>query len=475
MRIRSQAPLRRLFPCARGLTFSLTVQSSSTTHYYRAERHHRPRRRARGSVRGSARGAAGQLGTLARLRRIALIAALVAVIPVAISYTGAMSQPSNSSLGIRTVEWLRDNGAAGLVAQVESIYYSLTAPSKGGPGLRSLPTVGYNAGSRAVAGGGAGSVAGGAAGGGSAAAGATGSASAGTATAGGAAGAGATPGSASAPALPPAYRPPRVPPLLHPALSGEGVWRATRPSLAAAPPVMLTTLRDQPEYPRVVAGLAWIDPRRTRITLNPGRLEPAVTLPRGPMEVPEWARGRLLATFNSGFKLGDSHGGFVLHGNTYAPMQDGQGTLVGYSDGSVGVVDWTHGENAPPGVSFARQNLPLIVDHGQPTPGVANDAEWGATVGNAVLVWRSGIGVDARGDLIYAAGEDQTVASLARVLARAGAVRAMELDINSYWVSFITYGAPGAAEPHNLLSGMERSNTRYLEPDDRDFLAVYAK
>src|ERR1019366_8775560 len=75
--------------------------------------------------------------------RVRPIAAVVLLIPSALSYIGAMTQVSNSSMGIRTVEWLRDNGAAGLVASVESIYYSLTAPSKGGPTLRALPKVGY--------------------------------------------------------------------------------------------------------------------------------------------------------------------------------------------------------------------------------------------------------------------------------------------------------------------------------------------
>jgi hypothetical protein len=51
----------------------------------------------------------------------------------------------------------------------------------------------------------------------------------------------------------------------------------------------------------------------------------------------------------------------------------------------------------------------------------------------------------------------------------------MELDINSYWVSFITYGAPGARAPLNLLPGMERPATRYLTPDDRDFFAIYSR
>jgi len=113
---------------------------------------------------------------LGRLRRVALVAALLALVPAAFSYLTTMNQPSNSSLGIRTVEWLRDHGAAGLVAQVESIYYSLTAPSKGGPTLRALPRVGYGA-------------------------------------------AGASPAGQAVSE----YRPARVPAVLHPGLPGEGV------------------------------------------------------------------------------------------------------------------------------------------------------------------------------------------------------------------------------------------------------------
>ena len=80
-----------------------------------------------------------------RLRRIALVAAVVMLVPALFSYLHTISEPSNSSLGIRSVEWLRDHGAAGIVSEVESIYYSLTAPSKGGPTLKALPQVGYGA------------------------------------------------------------------------------------------------------------------------------------------------------------------------------------------------------------------------------------------------------------------------------------------------------------------------------------------
>src|SRR5260370_18314022 len=116
-------------------------------------------------------------------------------------------------------------------------------------------------------------------------------------------------------------------------------------------------------------------------------------------------------------------------------MQDGQGTLVGYTEGPVRLIDWHYRSTAPASVAFARQNLPLIVDEGKPNPNLEN-SEWGATVGNAVLVWRSGIGVDRHGNLIYAAGEEQSAESLARALIHGGAVRAMERDINSSSVSF---------------------------------------
>jgi hypothetical protein len=308
------------------------------------------------------------------------------------------------------------------VSAVERAYYSINAPATGGPALTALPKIGVLGPGTAVP-----------------------------------------------------YAPPPIAPVIQPALPGEGVWRGTGPLVSGAAPILVTTFRPDPSYPSMVAGVAWIDSSRAWLQLYPGRYEPPNAGSSRPAEVPPQLRSNLLATFNSGFKLSDSHGGFAVNGHVYAPLRDGQGTIVGYDDGSVDVVNWRYGSNVPPGVAFARQNLPLIVEEGKPSPNIANTAEWGATVGNAVLVWRSAIGVDRHGNLIYAAGGDQTVASLARALIRAGAVRAMELDINSYWVTFISYGAPGALGPSKLLEGMERPATRYLEPDDRDFFALYSR
>jgi Phosphodiester glycosidase len=364
-----------------------------------------------------------------RTRRILLAAAGLCLIPVLFSYAGALTEASNASIGIRTVEWLRDNGARGLVNDVESIYYSMTAPSKGGPGLRALPgqpggVVTALTGHHHVH----------------------------------------------------YYRPARIRPILSPPLPGEGVWRATFAGGGPRPPVLVTSFRSDPAYPRVVAGVAWIDHTRTSTWLYPGRLEPAVSLgSRGPMEVPLRLRPRLVATFNSGFKLKDAGGGFAIGGHTYVPLKTDLATFLRYRDGRVDIKAWTGGSDVGPDIMYARQNLPLIVNHGRPNPNLTDGQEWGFTLGNAVQVWRSAVGVDRRGNLIYAAASDQTVRSLAEIMIRAGAVRAMELDINTYWTSFITYRGPGARNPANVLSTMDRPPQRYLTPDDRDFFAVYLR
>ena len=186
-------------------------------------------------------------------------------------------------------------------------------------------------------------------------------------------------------------------------------------------------------------------------------------------------RARVVATFNGGFPLETSNAGLVYRGRTVAPMVNGIATLVEYRDGRIDIVRWAHGENPSPHVWFAKQNLPPIVYGGRLNPNLSDGPEWGATVNNAVRVWRSGLGIDRRGNLIYAAANDQTVGSLAEILKRAGAVRALELDINEDWTSFISYRHPGGGDPSNVLPEMFRPATRYLTPDERDFFAVYLR
>jgi hypothetical protein len=130
-------------------------------------------------------------------------------------------------------------------------------------------------------------------------------------------------------------------------------------------------------------------------------------------------------------------------------------------------------------VVAVRQNLDLLVDGGRLSSQVdaANTHAWGVTVGNAAYVWRSAVGVRPDGSLVYVAGNALSVASLGRIILAAGAVRAMELDINRDWTSFMTYThAPGGAVSPRLLTSDEHPNPyRYLSPSSRDFVAVYRR
>src|SRR6476659_6098384 len=367
-----------------------------------------------------------------RWRRTGLLVALVFLLllaPAAYSYTTTMMQPSSLPLWPRSVEWLRAHHGNWLVDEVEHYYYSWKTPAKGGPQLTSLPTAGLTdaATEKAEArrhGG---------------------------------------------------YMPPPISPVFAHPLPGEGVWRGTGPTVAGRSPVLVTTFRTEVDYPRIVAYVAWFDHTRTAAAWYPGRYEPPNAPIRGPMSVPPGQRWRLLATFNGGFIYNDGNNGSSINGKMYEPLKAGLATLVAYRNGRLDVKTWHGGPVAGPNVAFARQSLPLIIDHGRLNPALNDSSQWGFTLGNAVRVWRTGAGIDRHGNLIYAAADYQTVTTLARILQRAGAVRAMQLDITPEWPTLITYTHHGVLEPTKIVPNYQQPATRYLVPDDRDFFAIYRR
>jgi hypothetical protein len=373
-----------------------------------------------------------------RRRRLAVLLGVVVLLsPAVYSYSATMLQPSSLPLGVRSVEWLRAHHGNWLVDEVESVYYGWKAPKKGGPQLKTLPAVGV--------------------------------APAATASTHHRRHARARVGVASA------YVPPRIKSVFAHRLPGEGQWERTGPLVNGGPAVLVTTFRTELDYPRIVAYVAWFDHTRTSLAFYPGRYEPPSAPVRGPMSVPHDQRWRLLATFNGGFTYIDGHNGSSINGRTYEPLKDGLATLIGYRDGRVAIKTWTGGPNAGPQVVFARQSLPPIIQNGRLNPALNDSSQWGATLGNAVRVWRTGVGIDRHGNLIYAAANDQTVITLAQILQRAGAVQAMQFDINPEWPSMITYTHKGGLTPMKIVPNVMQPSTRYLVPDDRDFFAVYRR
>jgi len=230
-----------------------------------------------------------------------------------------------------------------------------------------------------------------------------------------------------------------------------------------------------PRQPGVTAYAAWIRTSTSELALYPGYEGPGPTsLSRGPEEVPLSARVRLLATFNAGFYEADARAGFYVNHTLYYPMVAGLATVVRYRNGRVDVIAWHGGARPPANVLMARQNLSLLVANARPTRASAFNAQWGVTLHGVPAVWRTALGIDAQGNLIYAAAPDQTSASLASLMVSLHAVRAMELDINPEWPIFVTYGGPGALGATLFVPNPNQIPSRFLYPSTKDFFAVFA-
>jgi hypothetical protein len=228
------------------------------------------------------------------------------------------------------------------------------------------------------------------------------------------------------------------------------------------------------------AGVAWVDGSRTTLRLYAGPpSEPPGSFAHSSAVAPA-DRTNLLAAFNSGFQVAQSNGGWYSEGQMPIPLRNGAASLVIYTNGAVRIGMWGRDFSLTPDISSVRQNLTLLVDQGQPAADIDVGGDWGAVIGGVGNTWRSGVGVDRYGNLIYVAGPDLFPTDLAHLLIEAGATEAMELDINPQWPLFTTYltvpGQPASVVAgSNLLSGMFYGTDHYTTATDRDFFAVFSR
>jgi hypothetical protein len=221
-----------------------------------------------------------------------------------------------------------------------------------------------------------------------------------------------------------------------------------------------------PSHPSV--GVAHMNAALTRLVLYAGTAEPGGAWPnQGAVGAGE--RPGLVAAFNSGFHTYSSQGGWLDHGREAVALRTGAASLVIRADGSATVGMWGRDVTLTPEVVSVRQNLGLLVDGGA---NVADGANWGATLGGVRYTWRSAVGVDAGGNLLFVGGPGLDAPGLAEVLIEAGAVRAMELDINPQWVSFSYFNPTSGA---SLIPGMNYGPGHWLSGSQRDFFAVFLR
>jgi hypothetical protein len=262
-------------------------------------------------------------------------------------------------------------------------------------------------------------------------------------------------------------------------LPGEGGWRVLE-TVNGQPAVFGTYLRPDRVHTSYVAGIVSLDQRLVRFQLRPGAEDPGPGSWKAQPWIPPGTRTGLLATFNGGFKLNTAGGGFYLNGTTRGTLTNGAASVVYYRNGTIKIGAWGSEVRMTPDVAGVRQNLRLIIDHGQVPSSVNQDVlgGWGATLGGGYYVWRSGLGVTRDGRVIFVYGPALDVRTLADLLRRAGAVEALQLDINPFWMSFEYYqahGHPSDPRPVNLLPTQQQSAYRYYSVYSRDFTAVYAR
>jgi hypothetical protein len=227
-----------------------------------------------------------------------------------------------------------------------------------------------------------------------------------------------------------------------------------------------------------VVTLVRFDAGRVVFDLHIGSTDPPVNLAaipadRGPAIAADEAPF-LLAAFNGGFKIRDGPGGVVLEGQVVAPLSDGKASFVIDVNGTAHVGVWGAGLPAPgEQVASVRQNLAPLITDGVPNPTVNDPAAWGATLTSSKVVPRSGAGEDAQGDIVYAGGMSLVPADLSAALLDAGAVNAMQLDINPEWIQLdaaAAMGAPLVAQ----IPGQVRPSNQYVAGWTRDFFSVMA-
>lgn len=363
---------------------------------------------------------------------IALVAAFCLL--TVVSLAGALSTPGNQSFQAKWADWLRSHDAAFLANALETYYYTHNAPPKGGAprGLNSLPTP-----------------------------------------------SGGDPKTGAGGHHLPAPSP--VPLVVSPSLPGEGVWTPVGPTVNGAPAMYEAQFRADNVYTSQITSAVWIDPTLLRVALVPGAYEPGGVWAQTPY-INSAQLPYAVAAFNGGFRMQDSRGGFYLNGRESVPLRNGAASIVIYDNGRIDIGAWGSQVSMAPNVVAVLQNVVLLVNGGQLAPDATytDTRIWGSTLGGNTVVARSGIGVTADGALVYVAGPALTAKSLAESLQRAGAVRAMTLDINPEWVTFNFFSHPNgigtsAVVPSKLYPRMQRPADRYLGPtrESRDFFMVY--
>lgn len=264
-------------------------------------------------------------------------------------------------------------------------------------------------------------------------------------------------------------------------LRNEGVWTVMRLDAFPNEEVMAHTfVRPDPARSYAIVTIAQMDMSKFRLGTVAGIKEPGGKLGNpGPGKVPQEIidSNKLVAAFDGGFQFRDGEYGMIVDGKTYLPLKNDLGTVVGYKNGDIKIIDYK-GQDLGSNVAFVRQNCPILVENGQvATLNVYNKKLWGRTMTTAIYTWRTGMGITKKGNLLFAVGNSLTPTTLATALKMAGAVNAIQLDINPNWVRFNLFNPIGNGQytSTTLTRDLKNGAQAYLTGYSKDFFYLYKR
>jgi len=229
--------------------------------------------------------------------------------------------------------------------------------------------------------------------------------------------------------------------------------------------------------PGGATSLMWMDPARLRFRVVPGYAVPEGSPATKADSTPSTWVPRMLAGFDSGYKLSDHVGGYYYLGRTVAPLRTGLASLVTHADGSLTVGVWGGDVRMNPDTVMVRQNLrPLVSDGVARAKATDGPRVWGIANGNRARVNRSALGRLPDGSLVFVYAHDATAADLAGTLVRLGVVEAVDLDMNVSWPTGFVYSHVGGRTTGTKINPhVVRPPSTYLTRFKKDFVVVSAR
>ena len=266
-----------------------------------------------------------------------------------------------------------------------------------------------------------------------------------------------------------------------PTVKGEGVWHDwPLKQFPGQEVISYAFVRPDATRPFAYVTVAEMNMKFFNLGIVAGTQQPGGPLGNsGPGLIPQniITSGNLVAAFNGGFQFRDGGYGMTVDGKTYVPLIKDAGTLVGYKDGSLKIVNY-QGQDLGNNIAFIRQNCPILVENGNTFISDENNKHiWGRTFNADIYTWRSGLGLTASGNLIYAVGNNLSPLSLSTALKMAGAVNAIQLDVNPFWVRFNLFEpkTSGGYSTKTLTKDLKDGSVGYLKGYAKDFFYLYKK